>query len=46
MNFAVIGDIHANIFALEACLDSLIKFQKNHDFKFDKIFFIGDLLTY
>ncbi len=46
MNFAVIGDIHANIFALEACLDSLTKFQKNQDFKFDKIFFIGDLLTY
>ena len=46
MNFAVIGDIHANIFALDACLDSLTKFQKNQDFKFDKIFFLGDLLTY
>lgn len=46
MNFAVVGDIHANIFALDACLDSLTKFQNNRDFEFDKIFFIGDLLTY
>tara|TARA_Y100000589_G_scaffold332042_1_gene388758 strand:- start:2008 stop:2853 length:846 start_codon:yes stop_codon:yes gene_type:complete len=46
MNFAVVGDIHANIFALDACLDSLIKFENSQDFKFDKIFFIGDLLTY
>ena len=46
MNYAVVGDIHANIFALDACLDSLKKFQNNQNFKLDKIIFIGDLLTY
>lgn len=46
MNFAVVGDIHANIFALEACLNSLEKYQNDKKLKLDKIFFIGDLLTY
>ena len=46
MNYAVIGDIHANIFALDSCLDSIEKFENNRNTKLDRIFFIGDLLTY
>ena len=46
MNYAAIGDIHGNIFALDACFNSLEQFQKNQDLKLDKIFIMGDLLTY
>ncbi len=46
MNYALIGDIHANIFSLDACIKSLEKFQQNEQIKFEKVFIIGDLLTY
>ena len=37
MNYAVIGDIHANIFALDACFNSLEQFQKNQDLKYSPL---------
>ena len=46
MNYAAIGDIHANIFALDSCLNSLETFQEKKELKLDKIFIMGDLLTY
>lgn len=42
--FAIIGDIHANIYSLEAVLKSVDNYRENN--LINKVIFLGDLLTY
>ena len=43
--FAVIGDVHSNPLALNACLDSIYEYEATN-FPIDTIVFMGDLMTY
>ena len=42
---AVIGDVHSNVLALKACLQSINEYETTHS-PIDTIVFMGDLLTY
>lgn len=43
--FAVVGDVHSNVLALQACLRSIYEYEATNP-HVDTIVFIGDLMTY